>query len=153
MQEFIRRVNLMAEEELYRLPTEAEWEYACRAGTSTRWSSGADESRLRDYAWYRENVLKAGLGAAQPIGTKLPNPWGLYDMHGNVWEWVEDRYIGPYSNGGQADSSGVAEAPERVMRGGGFINYARNLRSAKRFGYELSLRYAGLGARLVRVRR
>ena len=81
-QAFIQKLNEVAEEETYRLPTEAEWEYACRAGTTTRFSFGEDESRLGDYAWYSGNSSPYGM---KDVGTKLPNAWGLHDMHGNVY--------------------------------------------------------------------
>ncbi len=106
----------------YRLPTEAEWEYAVRAGTETAWSFGDDESKLVDYAWYREN-LHADIHS---VGQKLPNPWGLYDVHGNVWEWCWD-IVGPYLQ--SLPASGA-----RVLRGGSFIDVPRGLRSASRGG-------------------
>jgi formylglycine-generating enzyme required for sulfatase activity len=94
----------------YRLPTEAEWEYAARAGTQTRWSFGDDEAELGRYAWYSANTYEP-----QPVGQKEPNAWGLYDMHGNVFEWCWDWY-GPYSEVSQTDQSGpsecLANAPE-----------------------------------------
>ena len=91
----------------YRLPTEAEWEYACRAGTTTAYSFGDDASELGEYAWYRENAWDAGQKYAHTVGQKKPNPWGLYDMHGNVWEWCEDRY-GVYHAGAATDPTGPA---------------------------------------------
>ena len=89
VQGFVAKLNAAAGSDVYRLPSEAEWEYACRAGTSTRWSVGNNESRLGDYAWYIGNNRPSGTKA---VGGKLPNGWGLYDMHGNVWEWVQDWY-------------------------------------------------------------
>ena len=86
VQEFITKLNDTAGKKLYRLPTEAEWEYACRAGTTTRWSFGDDVSKLKEYAWYVESI-PYGL---HDVAKKLTNPWGLYDMHGNVSEWVQD---------------------------------------------------------------
>lgn len=152
VQEFLHRLNEAAEEQLYRLPTEAEWEYACRAGTATRWFFGSDESRLANYAWFIKNGPKAGLKYAQPVGEKLPNPWGLYDIYGNVWEWVEDWHTPSYTGRRQVDPTGPESGSARIMRGGGFVNHARNVRSGKRFSHEPSLRYSALGARLVRTR-
>lgn len=152
IEEFLRRVNQAAGEDLYRLPTEAEWEYACRAGTTTRRFFGNDEFQLGEYAWYKENTVKAGLPYAQPVGGKRPNPWGLYDIYGNVWEWVQDWYGDTYGGIAVTDPQGAVRGEKRVMRGGGFVNEMRNLRSAKRFSSDPSLRYSAIGARLVRVK-
>lgn len=117
----------------YRLPTEAEWEYACRAGTKTRYSFGDDPAQLKDYAWYLENSNEK----YQKVGAKKPNPWGLHDMHGNVAEWVLDQYEGDFyrrSFGRVADNSFCAPTAvyPRVIRGGSWQDDAENLRSAAR---------------------
>ena len=127
-QKFVHALNKTESDSLYRLPSEAEWEYACRAGTTTRWSFGDDESQLGEYAWHDGNSW----GSAQVVGQKLPNPWGLYDMHGNVYEWCQDRY-GPYPSSARTDPTGHAFNKARIIRGGPFFNSAEvYLRSASR---------------------
>ncbi len=105
---------------------------ACRAGTTTRWSFGDDESKLKDYAWYDDNTKNVGETYAHKVGTKLPYPWGLYDMHGNVWEWCLDLG-GPYSGQAQIDPLGPASGVFRIMRGGSFFHDAQVTPSAYRF--------------------
>jgi formylglycine-generating enzyme required for sulfatase activity len=112
---------------VYRLPTEAEWEYACRAGSKTAYSFGESARSLGDYAWFSENSSFQ----THPVGEKKANAWGLYDMHGNVWEWCSDWY-GEYGKGAVSDPSGPQEGAERVCRGGDFMNLFRGWRSAYR---------------------
>ena len=154
VQEFIERLNAAAGSAVYRLPTEAEWEYACRAGTSTRWSFGDNESQLTHYAWYQENAwYVGGEQYAHAVGTKRANPWGLYDMHGNVREWVQDWYDGDYYNSSpRVDPPGPTSGSERVRRGGNFVGGAHFLRSASRHGFSPNDRNASAGVRLLRIR-
>ena len=148
VQAFIRRLNESARSELYRLPTEAEWEYACRAGTETRWSFGEIKSDLRDYAWYFDNTWNERYGHA--VGQKRPNPWGLYDMHGNVSEWVWDWYSSHYYNSSPSvDPQGPSTGSDRVIRGGNFGIFLQHVRSAYRAGYSPSNRSVAVGARLL----
>jgi sulfatase modifying factor 1 len=126
-----------------RLPTEAEWEYACRAGTTMEYSFGEDPKMLGDYGWFDKN---SG-GQTQPVGSKKPNPWGLHDMHGNVWEWCADWY-GEYAKGGVTDPTGPKDASDRVIRGGGWISDAGGCRSAYRSWIHPSYRGFILGFRV-----
>ncbi|MCK5186430.1 MAG: formylglycine-generating enzyme family protein [Deltaproteobacteria bacterium] len=147
VQEFIRILNEKEGTDKYRLPSEAEWEYAARAGTTTRYSFGDDASELGDYAWYINNSERE----THPIGQKKSNPWGLYDMHGNVWEWVQDEYHGSY-DGAPSDGSAWEDgnSTKRVYRGGGWILFAGNCRSAARGFIVPGFRYDNLGFRLLK---
>jgi formylglycine-generating enzyme required for sulfatase activity len=129
----------------YRLPTEAEWEYACRAKSTTMFSLGNDERVLGKTAWYSLNSDKR----IHSVGQKKPNAWGLYDMHGNVWEWCNDWY-GPYSGDETTDPSGVPNGPGRVLRSGACNHPAFDCRaSARTFG---NPKYGGMfiGFRIVK---
>ena len=142
---FIGWLNDAAGDSLYRLPSEAEWEYACRAGSSGRWAG----RRLGDYAWYRKN---SGYGT-QAVGGKSPNRWGLHDMHGNVAEWVQDWYDeGYYASSSRVDPRGPASGSYRVLRGGHFISSAQYVRSALRYHTSPSNNDGHFGVRLVKIR-
>ncbi|NLW50798.1 MAG: formylglycine-generating enzyme family protein [Candidatus Brocadiaceae bacterium] len=144
--EFCRRLS-EAEDCTYRLPTEAEWEYACRAGSTESYSFGADPQRLDTAGWYSRN---SG-GRSQDVGGRLPNAWGLYDMHGNVWEWCLDWYdSGAYRSVVSAeDPTGPARGAYRVVRGGSWFDYPVPLRSAARGRDRASNRVADHGFRVV----
>jgi formylglycine-generating enzyme required for sulfatase activity len=131
-QRFIEKLNQLEKTTGYRLPSEAEWEYACRAGTTTKFSFGDDANKLGEYGWYVGNSNNK----THRVATRKPNPWGLYDMHGNVWEWVEDDYHDSYK-GALADGRAWVDNPrssDRVLRGGGWMFGARGCLSTNRQG-------------------
>jgi formylglycine-generating enzyme required for sulfatase activity len=131
VQEFIRKLNALEKTVNFRLPTSAEWEYACSAGSPTQFGFGDDERRLGEYAWYDRNSGNS----THPVAQKKPNSWGLYDMHGNVWEWCEDWYY-YYPSGPATDPKGYSPVNERrVVRGGGYKDgQPKVFRSAYRLG-------------------
>ena len=129
----------------YRLPTEAEWEYACRAGTTTRFFAGDSEGALGGVGWYFDN---SGF-KTHPVGKKAPNAWDLYDMHGNVWEWCWDWH-GDYPSTAVTDPAGPVRGSYRVFRGGSWNYYARFCRSADRNYARPADRRSFVGLRLLR---
>ena len=145
VQKFIKKLNEKEGTDKYRLPSEAEWEYACRAGTTTRYSFGDSESELDDYAWYDENSDDE----MHPVGQKKPNPWGLYDMHGNVEEWVQDKWHDSYDGAPTDGSSWERAGAFRVIRGGSWDFIAWSCRSANRARYVPRHRDNYLGFRLL----
>jgi formylglycine-generating enzyme required for sulfatase activity len=126
-----------------QLPTEAQWEYACRAGSTGPY---AGSGNLDEMGWYKDNSEEK----THPVGTKQPNAWGLYDMHGNVCEWCADWH-GDYSDGAETDPKGGRFGDSRVCRGGGYAYRANSCRSASRFGSSPSSGDSGQGFRVVRV--
>ena len=151
VQQFIQKLNERSGHRRYRLPTEAEWEFAARAGTATDTYAGditkpfGNDPVLNRIAWYSENAVDR----IHPVGRKAPNAWGLHDMLGNVWEWVGDWH-GDYPGGAVADPSGPRSGSHRVRRGGSLFNRARNCRSASRSGPSPDFRSRYLGFRLLR---
>jgi len=127
-----------------RLPTEAEWEYACRSGSKTRFAFGDADTDLRDYAWYTDNSESK----TQPVGQKKPNAWGLYDMHGNVFEWCSDWYAKGYAAAAKTDSMGPANGSLRVLRGGSWDGEPGYCRSASRGRHAPDARYGSYGFRV-----
>ena len=151
-QEFLRKLNATVETHgraslPFRLPTEAEWEYACRAGSETIWHFGDDPAQLGTYAWFSENSD----GETHPVGQLQPNAFGLHDMHGNVWEWCADTWHNNY-DGAPTDGSAweSGDSGWHVLRGGSWYHEAKNLRCAVR-GRKLRQyrRYIYWGFRLV----
>jgi formylglycine-generating enzyme required for sulfatase activity len=132
------------ENKSYGLPTEAQWEYADRAGTTTAYFFGDDPKTLGDYAWYLDNSEDR----THPVGSKKPNPWGLYDMNGNVWQWCADGY-GEYKEGGIRDPKSIDNASSRVLRGGSWRSAPRDCRSAYRRDRDPKHRSVNDGFRVV----
>jgi formylglycine-generating enzyme required for sulfatase activity len=149
-QEFLEQLNRRPGNpgEKFQLPTEAQWEYACRAGSSTKYCYGDEESRLGEYAWYDDNSEHK----THPVGEKKPNAWGLYDVHGNIWQWCEDRFGGGYyAKSPVDDPPGPAAGSDRALRGGAWGSYARSCRSSSRLALTPMYRDENLGFRVARA--
>ena len=147
---FLDQLNALSPEYNFRLPSEAEWEYAYRAGTTTRfyWSDDPDYTDIDDYAWYEGNNSPSG---PKDVGLKLPNAWGLHDMAGNVWEWCEDDWHGNYM-GVPIDGSAWIDSPRsnwRVLRGGASSSNPISCRAASRIQYNPDFRFRSYGFRVV----
>ena len=130
---------------MFRLPTEAEWEYACRAGSPSQFYFGDSQAELLHYAWFNANSGRS----THPVAQGKPNGWGLHDMAGNVWEWCEDWYA-PYDKAPQVDPKGPQGSGLRVLRGGSWYYVPGYCRSAFRYGYFPRVRIHYLGFRLSR---
>jgi len=129
----------------YRLPTEAEWEYAARAGTDTPWFFGEGSKDLGFYAWYKGNAQNV----IHPVGKKKPNPWGLYDIYGNVSEWTYDGYLGRYKVEDTVDPTGAPVSSLKVRRGGSYVDPAKWCRSGRRRVEDYTVRLPQSGFRVV----
>ena len=146
-----RRVGTLDPDESYRLPTEAEWEYACRAGSTTRYHCGDGEASLVEYAWHNAHAEETGEPYAHEVGRKRANPWGLFDSHGNVLEWCSDRYGSRYySDSPMEDPQGPSMGGGRVFRGGCCEFEPRYARSAQRSWIGAARRFNFLGFRVAR---
>lgn len=151
VQNFISRLNKLTGKE-YRLPTEAEWEYACRAGTKAPFYTGknlltADANYNGEHP-YKDFAKGEYKGKTVKVGSYEPNPWGLYDMYGNVWEWCSDWYVRNYDVNDNVNPQGPKTGTKRVFRGGSWISRGRYCRSANRFYENSCYRYYNLGFRL-----
>lgn len=138
------------ENKVYRLPTEAEWEYACRAGTTTTWNTGATLEPARARFNGLQTTRNPEVLRTVKVGSYPPNAFGLHDMHGNVWEWCSDWYDESYyARSPQRDPTGPPNGERAVFRGGGFEVEAKSCRSAFRFPINLSMRHIVIGFRVV----
>ncbi len=149
-----RKASRLSKDWEYTLPTEAQWERACRARTRTKFSFGDDDSKLGDYAWFAANARMAGENYAHQVGQKKPNPWGLCDMHGNVWEWCRDVFADKLPGGRDPEVKPEEKAADlrRVFRGGDWNDVPAGCRSASRQGLRPISRDDSLGFRVARSR-
>ncbi len=148
VQEFLSRLNEAEGQPIFRLPSEAEWEYAARSGASSRYFFGDDAGQLGEYAWFSGNAESQ----VHRVGRKQPNLWGLHDMNGNVWEWVADWYEAAYYEvSPSTDPPGPATGVMRVRRGGGWSNGPDELRSAGRSSLFPGSRHSVLGFRVLKT--
>ncbi|HWB08279.1 MAG TPA: formylglycine-generating enzyme family protein [Pirellulales bacterium] len=147
--ERMRRAGLIGDGDVIRLPSEAEWEYAARAGTTSRYSFGDDAEKLGDYAWYHGNAA----GNDPPVGAKKPNAWKLYDVHGYLWEWCADRWHDDFRGApGDGSTWNGGDDARRVLRGGSWKDPAERLTSTSRRAAEPALRDDAVGLRPVLAR-
>lgn len=150
-QEFIKKLN-QKEGKTYRLPTEAEWEYACRARSQTVYSFGDSKSQLREYAWFNESARDIGEKYAHRVKLKRANDFGLFDMHGNVFEWCSDWYgEDHYKNSPVDDPRGPSGGSSRVLRSGSWNGLPQFIRSARRFGVEPDFSVCSIGFRVAKT--
>lgn len=144
----LRDAKLIKENERIRLPSEAEWEYCCRAGTTTAWSFGDDVGEIGKYSWYKDNSAKED----PPVGKKLPNAWGLYDMHGYVWEWCQDTWHPDYKDAPTDGSAWIkGDSTDRVARGGAYPDPPDLQRCAYRHRLDPKTKSGAVGFRCVKV--
>ncbi len=144
-----RRAGRLRDGWEYTLPTEAQWEYACRAGTKTEFHFGDDESKLGEYAWFDDNVVDPGEFYAHEVGRKKPNSWGLYDMYGNVSEWCRDSFDHRFRGGRDPEvKKRHGQYKCRVVRGGGWGASAKFCQSSHHWGGEQESRRSNLGFRV-----
>jgi formylglycine-generating enzyme required for sulfatase activity len=145
--DFVAALNARTSGGKFALPSEAQWEYACRAKGATKWCFGDDEALLPQYAWYLANARRS----VHVVGARRPNAWGLYDMHGNVWEWCADAWHETYVGAPSDESAWTDDAePRRVRRGGSWYDSAYLARSSYRLGFPPDFKAENLGFRVAR---